>query len=35
MYLISCVDDIMNPTGFILEVPTELQMRGKQRKEMI
>ncbi len=25
--------DIMNPTGFILEVPVELRMRRKQRKK--
>ena len=26
-------DDIMNPIGFILEVPAELRMRRKQRKK--
>ena len=28
-------DDIMNPTGFILEVPVELRMCRKKRKKMI
>ena len=27
--------DIMNPNGFILEVPAELRMRRKQRKKIL
>ena len=30
---VSLMYDIMNPIGFILEVPAELQMRRKQRKK--
>ena len=30
---VSLMYDIMNPIGFILEVPAELRMRRKQRKK--
>ena len=32
---VSLMYDIMNPIGFILEVPAELQMRRKQRRHRI
>ena len=31
---VSLMYDIMNPIGFILEVPAELRMRRKQRKKL-